>query len=328
MKKLLWLPVTAAVIAGLWILLSQVPKQEGKVEVSTTNPLAGVKFYVDPLSNATKQANEWKASRPSDAVALEKIASQPQADWFGGWSGNIETAVSAKVKAAASGGAVPVFVAYNVPQRDCGNYSAGGVGSGEEYIEWIKGFAQGIGKNRAVVILEPDGLPLMDCLSQDDRERRMVLMSEAVTIFKANSATVVYIDAGHSHWVSAEDIASRLKKAGLAQADGFSLNVSNYYLTEDVLEYGKAVSALVDGKHFVIDTSRNGLGAVEGDPEGWCNPPGRALGSTPTTNTGEPLVDAFLWIKRPGESDGTCKGGPPAGSWWAEYALGLAQRSK
>ena len=36
---------------------------------------------------------------------------------------------------------------------------------------------------------------------------------------------------------------------------------------------------------------------------------------------------ALLWIKQPGESDGTCNGGPNAGQWWADYALGLAQRA-
>ena len=30
----------------------------------------------------------------------------------------------------------------------------------------------------------------------------------------------------------------------------------------------------------------------------------------------------------PGESDGACNGDPPAGQWWPEYALGLAQRTK
>jgi endoglucanase len=297
--------------------------------MNDTNPLSGVRFYVDPLSNARRQADEWRTSRPGDAKAIDKIAVQPQADWMGEWSGNIETAVSARVKAAASKGSVPVLVAYNIPQRDCGNYSAGGVESGEEYKEWIEGFARGIGTNRAVVILEPDGLPLMDCLSSEDKERRMSLMSDAVGILKANPGTVVYVDAGHSHWIGAEDMAGRLKKAGVGKADGFSLNVSNYYSTDDVAKFGREVSELIGGKHFVVDTSRNGLGPAEGnDPEGWCNPPGRALGSAPTVDTGDPLIDAFLWIKRPGESDGTCKGGPAAGSWWAEYALGLAQRSK
>lgn len=57
-------------------------------------------------------------------------------------------------------------------------------------------------------------------------------------------------------------------------------------------------------------------------------PPGRALGEVPTTRTGDELVDAYLWVKRPGESDGDCKGGPKAGAWWPEYALGLAGATK
>lgn len=54
-------------------------------------------------------------------------------------------------------------------------------------------------------------------------------------------------------------------------------------------------------------------------------PPGRALGTPPTVRTGDPSVTAYLWIKHPGESDGTCKGGPAAGAWWPSYALSLAR---
>ena len=68
---------------------------------------------------------------------------------------------------------------------------------------------------------------------------------------------------------------------------------------------------------------RNGAGPAPGDD--WCNPSGRALGDRPTAATGDRLVDALLWVKRPGESDGACNGGPPAGEWWADYALGLAR---
>jgi endoglucanase len=99
--------------------------------------------------------------------------------------------------------------------------------------------------------------------------------------------------------------------------------VSNYQTTSDERTYGDALSAAVGGKHFVVDTSRNGLGS-NGE---WCNASGRALGDRPTASTGDPLADAYFWIKRPGESDGTCNGGPPAGQWWAEDALGLAQRA-
>lgn len=120
-------------------------------------------------------------------------------------------------------------------------------------------------------------------------------------------------------------MASRLTSAGVAQAQGFALNVSNYRLTTELVTYGKDVSSRVGGKHFVVDTSRNGLGpSTDGQ---WCNPSGRALGPAPTTSTADPAVDAYLWIKKPGESDGACNGGPPAGTLWADYALGLAERA-
>jgi endoglucanase len=107
----------------------------------------------------------------------------------------------------------------------------------------------------------------------------------------------------------------------VGRAQGFSLNVSNFNATSDEVAYGESISARIGGKHFVIDTSRNGNGS-DGQS---CNPPGRALGTPPTAATGYPLVDAFLWIKIPGESDGPCQGGPPAGTWWPAYALELAE---
>ena len=75
----------------------------------------------------------------------------------------------------------------------------------------------------------------------------------------------------------------------------------------------------------VGDTSRNGLGPTADNQ--WCNPDGRALGDRPSTQTGLAYVDAFLWVKAPGESDGACAGAPAAGTWMPEYALGLAQRA-
>jgi endoglucanase len=70
----------------------------------------------------------------------------------------------------------------------------------------------------------------------------------------------------------------------------------------------------------VIDTSRNGGNAASGQ---WCNPPGAGIGTDPTTNTANSLVDADLWIKNVGVSDGACNGGPAAGQFWLSYALDL-----
>jgi endoglucanase len=256
---------------------------------------------------------------------MDKIAAQPQARWLGGWSGDIATATASATSTAAAAGAVAVLVAYNIPQRDCGSYSAGGVGSPDAYRTWIRGFASGIGSRRAVVILEPDALAGMDCLSPADRDTRLSLLRDAVSVLAARPGVTVYIDAGNARWHSAADTADRLRRAGVENAQGFALNVSNFISTAESVTYGRAVAGAIGGKHFVVDTSRNGLGPA---PDGsWCNPPGRALGARPTAATGEPLQDADLWVKHPGESDGACNGGPPAGTWWAQAALELAQRA-
>lgn len=292
---------------------------------TATAPLAGVKWYVDPNSNAAKQAAAWRSTRPADASEMDKIAGQPQADWFGDWSGDIGSAVSGRVSTISAAGAMPVLVAYNIPQRDCGGLSAGGTGSPDAYRTWIRGFAGGIGSHRAVVVLEPDALAGMDCLSAADQNTRLALLRDAVSVLVSHPGVLVYLDAGNATWHPASVIASRLQQAGVAQAQGFALNVANMQTTSSILDYGNAVSGMTGGKHFLVDTSRNGLGPTADGQ--WCNPPGRALGARATTATGDPLADLFFWIKRPGESDGTCNGGPPAGQWWASYALGLAQRA-
>jgi endoglucanase len=288
-------------------------------------PFAGTAFYVDPDNAARRQADAWRVTRPADAAQLDKIAAQPQAAWFGGWNTDITTAVRSLVDRAQAAGRVPVIVAYNIPQRDCGQYSAGGAGSADAYRTWIRGLATGIGSRTAAVILEPDALAGMDCLSQADRDRRTSLLADAVRVLAGRPGVSVYLDGGHARWQSADVMAARLNAADVADAQGFSLNVSNFVSSSENAIYGGRIAALTDGKHFVIDTSRNGLGPA---PDGaWCNPPGRALGMRPGTSTGVSRQDANLWIKRPGESDGPCNGGPAAGVFWPDYALGLAQRA-
>lgn len=296
-----------------------------------TNLTAGdVAWFVDPNSNARMQAGEWATSRPNDAAQMEKIAAQPVADWFGGWVPDILAGVEARVTEITAAGALPILVAYDIPFRDCGQYSAGGQNDPESYRTWITDFAAGIGDRPAVVILEPDGLTLTQCLDEQQTSERYALLRFATETLEANPGTDVYIDSGHSDWLDPADAAGRLQLAGIDQAAGFALNTSNFQLTENLVTYGVAVSDAIEagGTHFVLDTSRNGNGPWESDdPEAWCNPPDRALGDATTKETADPLVDAYLWVKRVGESDGACRGGPDAGQWWPEYALGLAQRS-
>jgi endoglucanase len=113
-------------------------------------------------------------------------------------------------------------------------------------------------------------------------------------------------------------MARRLESVGVGQARGFSLNISNYIRTNETIAYGTQLSRLLGGKYFVIDTSRNGNGPSTNRE--WCNPSGRALGDTPVLLNGSNFLDALLWAKFPGESDGQCNGGPSAGIWWPAYA--------
>ncbi|MER5292167.1 glycoside hydrolase family 6 protein [Streptomyces pharetrae] len=294
----------------------------------TQQPKNRVPFWVNPDGTAAEQVAAYdKAGKEAEAEQIRKIAQQPTGEWIG--PENPEEQARGLTEAAEEADRTALLVLYNIPHRDCGQYSGGGAADGNAYRAWIDGVAEGIGDRPATIVLEPDAvLHLVDgCTPDEYHEERYDLLEYAIGKLKSLKATDVYLDAGNAGWGHPDQIHEPLKWAGIDQADGFAVNVSNYYSTEDSIAYGKHLSAKVGDKPFVIDTSRNGNGPYTGgDPgERWCNPPGRALGETPTVKTADPLVDAYLWIKRPGESDGECKGGPKAGEWWADYALKLAQ---
>lgn len=288
------------------------------------NPFSGQRLYVNLNSQPKQWADSHRYSWPYGSNMMDKIARQPEIQWFGNWNWNLFQDVRNRVSAESEQGAIPVMVAYNIPQRDCGGYSAGGTGSPDAYRSWIRTMADAIGNRKAVVLLEPDATSLIDCLSVNDKEIRFSLLRDAVDVFNAKGISV-YIDAGHPGWISANEMAGRLKKAGIDRAQGFSLNISNFATDQNNINYGQQLSELVGGKHFVVETSRNGLGPTPDNQ--WCNPQGRALGRPPTTDTGYNLIDAYLWVRGPAGSDGYCNGGPAAGSFWPEYGIGLAERA-
>jgi endoglucanase len=385
-----------------------------------------IQFYVPkPNHGAIEQFADLTSSGDKiDAGLISAMIDTPQAVWFTkGSPMSVQQDVKNTVKRAAGKGTVPVLVAYNIPFRDCAQFSAGGATSVQEYEAWIDGFAAGIGDEKAVVLLEPDGLGIIPWYKQfrglpseggyewcqpaeaDEAtaaDDRFAMLNYAVDALKAHPNVSVYLDGTHSGWLGSGDAAHRLAQAGVARADGFFLNVSNYRLKEHLEKYGTWISKCVwfatdpgswgyghfdwcasqyypadpndfstwtltdqwyadnvesqtwvpypgDAglKHFVIDTSRNGVGPWQPpsypDPQDWCNPPDRGLGLRPTTDTGNPLIDAYLWVKIPGESDGECTRGlgpagetvdpewglidPAAGQWFPEMALDMVHNA-
>jgi endoglucanase len=374
------------------------------------------RFYTPaPDPGAVQQIHQLAAAGQGRlAHQIRTMVNTPQAIWLTGGSGRSFTRqVATDVGRAAARHTVPILVAYNVPYRDCSQYSAGGAAGIADYEAWIDALAAGIGRHEAAVMLEPDSLGIIPWYTTINGDQewcqpadadpataaadRFTMLNYAVRRLKSLPRTSVYLDGTHSAWLGVGDIADRLVRAGVARADGFFLNVSNYETTQRQLKYGDWIAKCVyygtagpvaarghfeqcgsqyypadpndfstwvktdawyDANvgavsprrlaHFVVDTSRNGQGpwtAPAGntwpDPQTWCNPPDRGLGLRPTTHTGDPLADAFIWVKTPGQSDGQCdrgtgtgvdpaRGGtadPAAGAWFPQQAIELVRNA-
>jgi len=347
-------------------------------------------FYVPPPASGSAQqiAALKQANDPKDAALISEMEKIPSAVWFNsGTPAQVKKQVQQTMGAAQDAHSVPVLVAYDIPGRDCAQYSAGGALDQAAYDAWINGFAQGIDSGKAIVILEPDalgnmpsGCGLSSTVYPFTDAERIAELQYAVSALEADPRVSVYLDGTHSAWQSVGTITQRLLEANVQQAQGFYLNVSNYQPTAELLDYGTWISdciaivtdpsnslynnpgacasqyypatqgdfstwglstawyaanmgGAVASTHFVVDTSRNGDGpnnmqqytnapynqpdSVIGTLAGgnWCNPPDSGLGILPTANTGVPLLDAYLWVKTPGQSDGQCDANGGVRAW-------------
>jgi endoglucanase len=308
--------VTCAALAAAALLMPAAPS------ASADDTVFGSRLYVDPTSDARRMADWFAATGDTTRAALiEQIASQPTAVWLGDWYSPtlLLSVIQRHLRAAAAQGATPVFVTYAIPDRDCGGFSAGGY-TPDQYLDWNRRIAAALAGSRAVVLIEPDSLsmlPSAKCAGVADT--RLPLLHSAVDILGAAGLTT-YLDGGNARWLTPDVQATYLKAAGVADARGFFTNVSNFDATQTERDYAGKVSSRVGWKHFVIDVSRNGKGWT-GD---WCNPPGAALGQNPQiTESPTVKLDALLWVKHPGTSDGFCNGGPAAGTWFESAAEAL-----
>jgi endoglucanase len=399
--------VTAGTVAGSWpAAASTAATASTTVTASTTAALGasagqrglspGARIFVPPPSDGAPQQvlKLLKSGDRKDAALITEMEATSRAVWFtSGTPAQVRQQVRQTMAEAAVERAVPVLVAYDIPGRDCAQYSAGGALSQADYQAWISGFAQGVGSGRAAVILEPDalgnlpsncGLPASSYPFTD--AERIAELQYAVGALERDPGVSVYLDGTHSAWQSVGTMAQRLLEAGVKQAQGFFVNVSNYQPTAELGDYGTWISdciAMVTDSsnayfgnpagcasqyypatqsdfstwglttqwyaqnmgdavattRFVVDTSRNGRGpnsmqayasAPYDQPASvistlaggnWCNPPASGLGLRPTASTGVPLLDAYLWVKTPGQSDGQCDSAGGARAWdYTDYA--------
>ena len=278
------------------------------------------RFYYPECNNRKEVCKEHPQIR--------EITKEPIAFWYGvGPKRTIrKTKKSIQRLLKRTDPYLPVLVIYSIPYRDLGHHSKGGADSDDEYLEFIQEFCDALGDRSPIVIYEPDCIPHMEQMGFIDGFDRMKLVKASVELLSQTNA-LVYLDIGHPRWLSVSKATSYLRMCDIHKVRGFSINTSNYYATSTCYKYGKDICKnIMDDSvpHFVIDTSRNGNGANKEH----FNPYGRAIGQYPTTKTRDELVDAYLWIKVPGESDGAVNGGPKAGRFSHSLALDLIHNKK
>lgn len=314
---------------GVWESIANL-KTDTSTPVASSNPFENATFYINPESAAKKDADLYRTPYPDVAAQFDKIANAPVAIWAGDWIplGTEAAWISERLPPA---GQLPAFVLYNIPVRDAGGYSGGGATSAAAYRTWIDNIITGLGSRKAVLFYEPDALGHLNSLSAEHRTERVALMKETIAKL-ATAGHYVYTDAGHSNWHPAATWANMLLEVEAFKGRGIVLNVSNFRLTSETETFGNAIIATagLESLRMVIDTSRNGNGPEPNNDV--FNPPGRALGNLPSVGTGN--VDAYFYIKAPGESDGddgVAVDGPTlpprAGEWYRNYGYGLAYRA-
>ncbi len=279
---------------------------------------------------------------------------------------------------------VPVLVVYDLPNRDCSAKASAGELSyeedgerryREEFIDVLAKHFAAFPDQRIVVILEPDSLPnvvtnlgVPKCALSEHVYKHSV----AYAIAKLSLPNVyLYLDAAHSGWLGWDGNRAGMARVfkevldmagGVDRIRGFATNVSNYTSLDgaegkaledsnpcpDELTYvtrlnESLTAAGIPNKGFIIDTSRNGRSDVRERWGNWCNIEGAGLGERPRANPA-PLVDAYFWVKPPGESDGVADrsaarfdencasadaapGAPEAGEWFESYLLELVKNA-
>ena len=277
-----------------------------------------------------------------------------------------------------------VFVLCDLPNRDCAAKASAGElaveadGEARYRTEFVDPIAEQFAAHPdqpIVAIIEPDSLANMTTNMHEPKcaASAAAYRNSVVYAIKrlALSNVSVYLDAAHAGWLGWD--GNRVKMAqvfkrvleqagGVDMIRGFATNVSNYThlynrdgaalaLTNpcpNELTYVKLLAETLSmygmpGKGFIIDTSRNGKGGLRHQWGNWCNIKGAGLGERPQA---EPIpgVDAYFWIKPPGESDGisdpsqprfdemcahrdAAPGAPQAGKWFESYFLDLIRNA-
>lgn len=338
-------------------------------------------YYTGKVQSSAAKAPEVSkqmqtVSSQATGLWLDRIAAVEQ---MPGWLMEAQKQGKANGKPA-----VPVLVVYDLPNRDCAAKASNGelaIEEGgeqryrQEYIDVIAQHLAAVPDQRVAIVLEPDSLPNMISNLGVDKcavSQDVYLHSVAYAISKLSLPNVaIYLDVAHAGWLGWEANQRRMvdlvvqvleMAGGLDRIRGFASNVANYNALSG--DWGKRLESSnpasneldyvqsflrtmeargVTGKAFLVDTSRNGQAEIRARWGNWCNVKGAGIGERPTVAP-VPGVDAYFWVKPPGDSDGTADrsaarfdencasedatpGAPEAGQWFHSYFVDLVKNA-
>ncbi|GCB21172.1 probable 1,4-beta-D-glucan cellobiohydrolase C [Aspergillus awamori] len=324
-------------------------------------------------SLSSLQAAATAAAKVPSFVWLDTAAKVPT---MGDYLADIQSQNAAGANPPIAG----QFVVYDLPDRDCaalasnGEYSIAdnGVEHYKSYIDSIREILVQYSDVHTLLVIEPDSLANLVTnlnVAKCANAESAYLECTNYALTQLNLPNVaMYLDAGHAGWLgwpanqqpAADLFASVYKNASSpAAVRGLATNVANYNAWTisscpsytqgnsvcDEQQYINAIAPLLQAQgfdaHFVVDTGRNGKQPTGQQAWGdWCNVINTGFGERPTTDTGDTLVDAFVWVKPGGESDGTSDSSatrydahcgysdalqpaPEAGTWFQAYFVQL-----
>lgn len=270
---------------------------------------------------------------------LEKIAAEPETQklWAfaqGGGPGAIfdQTQKLFCQNFTADPGSIPVIMTYFLHPVLGGCATPAQMAAARPAFERrVRELVAAIAERPVVLLLEEDAFGSSSCMArQGDLDDWEALVRYEVDAAARLPHAVVYVEAGYADANSPSYTARALNRVDIGRIRGFFTNDTHFDWTIDEIRWGERVSRLTHDADFIVNTAQNGNGPliprnrIRYGNEVLCNPPGRAIGPRPSTDTGFAHVDAFLWTAPPGNSSGRCNGGTAAGTFDPARAVAMA----
>ncbi|OWZ20522.1 Glycoside hydrolase [Phytophthora megakarya] len=281
-----------------------------------------------------------KETYPDSAFALDHLDSLGIATWYSDRdvNGNATQTAVDLVDSCPESSRLNVVV-YGLPNKDCdAGYSNGNstVKTGEDYRAFIRNLTSLVGERKVLYVLEPDAVGLLANQGCAEESGYQSNLTTAISLLSENPNAEIYLDVGF--WTleksDTADIVAQIVKelAQTGRVKGIALNTSNYRSTTQIAELCTNFQTAVGSTDMtcVIDTSRNFQEFANASSSAWCNVIKAGIGAPPTNVTDLDNIDYWVYLKPPGDSDGTCEDesedsmrGPQAGEFFNDHFIKL-----